>query len=52
MDLVSVASAAVGAEVQLLPVAQDMLGQDLAEGVPEILDAVSVDDGVDCRVGM
>lgn len=47
MDLVSVASAAVGAEVQLLPPAQDVLGQDLAESVPEVLDAVGVDDGVD-----
>lgn len=52
MDLVSVASAAVGAEVQLLFTAQEVLGQDLAEGVPEVLDAVSVDDGVDRRVGV
>lgn len=47
MDLVPVASAAVGAEVQLLPPAQEVLGQDLAKGVPEVLDAVGVDDGVD-----
>lgn len=52
MDLVSVASAAVGAEVQILPAAQEVLGKDLSEGVPEILDAVSVDDGVDRRVGV
>lgn len=52
MDLVFVASAAVGAEVQLLPAAQEVLGQDLAEGVPEVLDAVSIDDGVDRGVGM
>ena len=52
MDLVYVASAAVGAEVKLLPAAQEVLGQDLTEGVPEVLDAVSVDDGVDRRVGV
>lgn len=52
MDLVSVVSAAVRAEVQLLPAAQEVLGQDLAEGIPEILYAISVDDGVDCRVGV
>lgn len=48
MDLVSVVSAAVGAAVQLLFVAQEVLGQDFAESVPEVLDAVRVDDGVDC----
>lgn len=52
MYLVSVASAAVGAEVQLLLAAQKVLGQDLAESIPEILYAVSIDDGVDCRVGV
>lgn len=52
MDLVSGAPAAVGAAVQLLLVAQEVLRQDLAEGVPEVLDAVRVDDGVDCRVGV
>lgn len=52
MDLVSVAFAAVGAAVQLLPAAHEVLSQDLAEGVPEVLDAVSVDDGVDRRVGV
>lgn len=52
MDLVSVAPAAVGAAVQLLLVAQEVLRQDLAEGVPEVLDAVGVDDGVDRRVGV
>ena len=52
MDLVFVVSAAVGAAVQLLSVAQEVLGQDLAEGIPEVLDAVSVDDGVDRRVGV
>lgn len=52
MDLVSVASAAVGAQVELLPAAQEVLTQNLAESVPKLLDAVGVDDGVDCRVGM
>lgn len=52
MDLVSVAPAAVGAEVQFLPAAQEVLGQDLAEGSSEVLDAVSVDDGIDRRVGV
>lgn len=52
MDLVSVVSAAIRAAVQLLLVAQEVLGQDFAESVPEVLDAVSVDDGVDRRVGM
>lgn len=52
MDLVSVASAAIGAEVQLFLAAQKVLGQDLAESIPEILYAVSIDDGVDCRVGV
>lgn len=52
MDLVSVVPAAVGAAVQLLLMAQDVPGQDLAEGVPEVLYAVGVDDGVDCRVGV
>lgn len=52
VDLVSVAPAAVGAAVQLVPAAQEVLLQDLAEGVPEVLDAVRVDDGVDGRVGV
>lgn len=46
MDLVS-ASAAIGAAVQLLLVAQEVLGQDLAEGVPEVLNAVCINDGID-----
>lgn len=29
-----------------------MLGQDFAEGVPEVLDAVGINDGVNCGVGM
>lgn len=45
-------SAAVGAEVKLLLAAEKVLGQDLTEGVPEVLDAVRINDGVDCRVGV
>ena len=52
MDLVSVVPAAVGAVVQLLPAAQEVSGQDFPEGVPEVLDAVGVDDGVDRGVGV
>lgn len=52
MDLVSIASAAIGTMIQLLLVAQEMLRQDLAEGVPEVLNAVGINDGVDGRVGM
>lgn len=52
MDLVSAASAAVGAAVQLFLLTQEVLLQDLAEGVPEVLDAVRVDDGIDRRVGV
>lgn len=52
MDLVSVASAAVRAAIQLLLVTQEVLRQDLAEGVPEVLDTVGVNDGVDRRVGV
>lgn len=52
MDLVSVTPAAVGAEVQLLPAAQEVLRQNFAEGVPKILDSISVDDGVNRGVGV
>lgn len=52
MDLVSVASAAIRAAIQLFLVTQEVLCQDLAEGVSEVLDTVGINDGVDCRVGM
>lgn len=52
MDLISVASAAIRVAIQLLLVTQKVLRQDLAEGVPKVLNTVGVNDGVDCRVSM
>ena len=52
LHLVPMPLVPVGAAIEILPTTQDVTRQDLAEGVPEVLDAVRVDDGVDGRVGV
>lgn len=45
-------AASVGAQVHLFPTTKEVACQNFPEGVPEIPDAVRIDDGVDRRIGM
>lgn len=51
-NLISVLGASVGTQTQLFSTTKKVACQDFPEGVSELPDAVSIDNGVDGRVGM